>query len=277
MSDLRFALRQLVKSPGFTAIAVLTLALGIGANTAIYSVINAALVRPLPYPSPSRLVEIWSHGATAPFPRTTGPRLKQWREHATSFEAIAGIHDRYARNLIDAGRADRVVGAQVSANYLEVLRVSPLLGRDFAPGEDRIGFENRVVILTHDWWQSRFGGDRTIIGRTLNFNRQSFTIIGVLPPRALPNDGLNFLMPLVLNAEPWRMDVLNPCVTARLKPDVPFAVAEAELVALAAELETRTLPDRQSWGTRVRAMQQVLVERRVPRSSFSWPPWGSCF
>ena len=267
LSNLRYAFRQLAKSPGFTLIAVLTLALGIGACTAIFSVVNSTLLRPLPYPDSERLVEIWTKSAdSGNFPFVSGAQFKQWRDHATSFDGIAAIHDRHALNLIDQGSAERVAGAEVSANYLDVLRLPPLLGRGFQPREDEMGFENHVMILTYEWWRTRFGGDPAIIGRTMNFNRLAYTVVGVLPPHALAQDRLCFLVPLVLDDFPWRMDPANPWmnVTARLKTGVNFAQASAETTALTTELYARVLPDRKMWGNEVLRMQQVLVENSRP-------------
>ena len=267
MNDLRFALRQLAKSPGFTAVAVLILALGIGACTAIFSVINSTLLRPLPYPESDRLVQIWSKSANAGhFPHVTGPQFKQWRDHAAAFDGLAALHDRLALNLIDNGRAERVAGAEVTANYLDVLRLPPLMGRGFKPGEDEIGFENHVVVLAYDWWKTRFGGDPTIVGRTINFNRLSYTVVGVLPPHALAEDRLAFLVPLVLDDFPWRMnpDTAWLNITGRLKSGVTPVEAETELTTMTAELYARIMPSRKMWGTAVLPMQQVLVENSRP-------------
>ena len=266
-SDLKHALRQLAKSPGFTIIAVLTLALGIGACTAIFSIINSTLLRPLPYPDSGRLVQIWSKSLQGGrFSAVTGPQFKQWREHATAFSGVAAVYDRLAFNLINDGRAEQIKGAEVSANYLDVLRLQPLHGRSFKKGEDEVGFENHVVILGHSWWKTRFGGDPAIIGRTINFNRQSYTVIGVLPPQALAQDRVNFLVPLVMEDFPWRMDPANPwvSVTARLKNGVAPAQAETEVTALTAELSARILPAGKSWGSQVLPMQELLVENSRP-------------
>lgn len=267
LSDLRLAVRQLTKSPGFTCVAVLTLALGIGACTAIFSVINSTLLRPLPYPEADRLVQIWAKGSDGlHYPNISGPQFRQWHDHATSFDGIAAIHDRLALNLINRGQAERIAGAEVSANYLGVLRLRPLLGRDFTLREGEVGFENHVVILTYAWWLTRFGGDPAIIGHTINFNRLSYTVVGVLPPHALAQDRLNFLVPLVMDDFPWRMDPATTWlnVTARLKNGATIAQAESEITAMTAELYGRIMPTRKMWGNEILAMQRVLVENYRP-------------
>lgn len=266
-ADFRFAIRQLAKSPSFTLVALLTLGLGIGACTAIFSVINSTLLRPLPYPESDRLVQICAKGSDGRrFSFSTGPQFKQWRDHAVSFDGAAAIHDRLALNLIDQGRAERVAGAEVSANFLDVLRLIPHLGRGFQPREDEIGFENHVVILTYEWWRTRFGADPTLVGRTINFNRIPYTVVGILPPRALTPDRLCFLIPLVLDDFPWRMDPGVPWmnVVARLKPAVNVVQATAETSALTTELYQRIMPERKIWGNEAVPLQQMLVENSRP-------------
>src|ERR1017187_14915 len=137
LSEVVYSMRQLRKAPGFAAVAVLTLAFGIGANTAVFSVVNAALLRRLPYPQSERIVELWSKTRdSSAVPHVTGPQLKHWREYNTVFTDVAGIWDRYTTNLLGRERAERIVCALVSANYLDVLGVHPLFGRNFAPNAD---------------------------------------------------------------------------------------------------------------------------------------------
>ncbi|HEX2101428.1 MAG TPA: ABC transporter permease, partial [Candidatus Synoicihabitans sp.] len=266
LSDLRFAFRQLAKSPGFTIIAVLTLALGIGANTAIFSIINSALLRPLRYHDPDRLVQLANKGSGTRFTVSSGPLYKQWSEHTTTLEGVAGIHDRIAYNLLSEGRAERVTGAEVSANYLSVLGLRPRLGRDFAAGEDVFGADRRVVVLTHEWWQNRFGGDPAILNRPIIFNQQSYTIIGVLPPRALVRDRVNFLVPLVLEEGSWQMDPATQWleVVARLRPGVSLAQASGEVDSISAELHARTRPGARRIEHELVPMHELLVERSRP-------------
>jgi predicted permease len=248
LRDFHYGLRNLAKTPGFTLVAVLTLALGIGANTAIFSVINAALLEPLQYSEASQLVEVWNVPNGSPrYPVTTGPQFKQFRDHATKFSDASGYH-KIDFNLIEAGKAERVVGLEVTGGFLSVLRLNPLHGHRFDATAGRVGGENRVVMLTYDWWHSRFGGDPAIVGKVINFNQQSHVVAGVLPPHALVVDDAKFLVPLVLEDAPWRMDPNTPWLNTlfRLKPGVTPTEAQEEVRSLAAELNARISPDR-SW------------------------------
>jgi predicted permease len=267
ISDMRLAFRQFVKSPGFTFVAVLTLALGIGANTAIFSVINAALLRPLRYPQPQQLVEIWSilpsgfHFATI-----SGPQVKQLREHATKFSDMS-LYRAIESNLIDRGSAERVSGLEASVTFLPTLGLNPALGRNFVEGEDELGGGSRVVILTHEWWEARFGGNREIIGQTINLSQTPHTVIGILPPQALVHDQARFIVPLVLDDGAWRMVPDQPWARTlfRLKPNVSFAEAEEEVRALSAELHQRTLSDRpEVRRLQVVSLHDLLTEQSRP-------------
>jgi putative ABC transport system permease protein len=268
LSDIKSALRSLGKTPGFTIVVVLTLALAIGANTAIFSVLNAALLRPLPYPEPDRLVEFWSKAPdSALIPYVTGPQLKEWRERTTLCEGIAGMWDRMSTNLLEGRKAEHITGAWVSANYLDVLGVKPMLGRGFQRGEDVKGSNTNITILTYETWQKRFGGDPTVLGRMLNFGGWSCAVIGVLPPHALANEKLEFLQPLVLGGMSWEMVPDNPWlnVIARLKPGVTPAQADAEANAISSELYGRIMPSfQEKLKTHVLPMQAQLVADSRP-------------
>src|SRR2546422_3620792 len=169
MNDLKFAFRQLLKNPGFTAVAVLTLALGIGANTAIFSVINGVLLKPLPYPEPERLVTLWERspqrGVEAE--RVSGPNYLDWREQNTVFSDLAvspGWEGSEEFNLVLRDTTAKVHASYTSASLFSTLGVKPLLGRAFLPEEDRKG-GNRVAVLGYAAWQRHFGGDSDVIGR----------------------------------------------------------------------------------------------------------------
>jgi predicted permease len=267
---MRYALRSLAKSPGFTAVVVLTLALGIGANTAIFSLINAALLRPLHYPNPQQLVQLWSVPPNAePFPTATGPEYKQWRDHATLLDSIA-ILAATNLNLTGHGPAQRVGALATSSSFLRVLGVQPLLGRGFTPADDRTGQGSPVVILTYEWWQSQFGGDPSLVGHTINFNNVPFEVIGILPPHALVQDDADFLVPLVLeggvSGQEWRMAPDTPWATvmARLKPGVTLAQAEAELQSLNRDLYAALPKSAQPLGVSVRSLQSELAAGSRP-------------
>jgi putative ABC transport system permease protein len=222
--DLRYAIRVLVKSPGFTAVAVLTLALGIGANTAIFTVVYGVLLRPLPFPQPDRIVQLAeTYRADSDEMDLSWNELEHLREYGQLYEHIAGYTD-VGFNLATGTEAEHVRGVPASAEYFQVLGVRPALGRDFLPEEDR-GDGQRVAILSHELWMRRFGGRAEVIGRKILLSGDAFTVIGVMPagfdPRA--NSDLNpgmradVWVPLALVAKSAGSGE-NLAVIARLKP-----------------------------------------------------------
>jgi len=185
--DLRYGVRILLRNPVFTLVAVLTLALGIGVNTAIFSVVNTVLLRPLPYREPERLVMVWHNGVEA----SGGDRtplavadLLDWRAQSRSFESIAAF-SYMSINVIGGETPEHVLGVGVTSNFFEVLGVRAALGRTFLPDEDRPG-SGLGVLLNDGYWRRRFGADPQVVGRVLTLNGNSYTVIGVMPP------GLNF-------------------------------------------------------------------------------------
>jgi putative ABC transport system permease protein len=231
--DLHYGARMLVKQPGFTFIAILTLALGIGANTAIFSVVNAVLLRPLPFQEPERVVMVWNKGAAA----AGGDRtplavadLFDWRAQSHAFDGIAAFqYDSFTLTGVET--PESVPGARVTANFFAVLGVPPALGRTFLPDEDRQGAA-RVVLLSDGFWRSRFGADPQAVGRTINFNGNSYTVIGVMPP------ALNFPF---REAAMWATRQMRAPArrgpyfftgVARLKPGVTLQQAAADTRAM---------------------------------------------
>jgi predicted permease len=231
LSDLRFALRQFAKSPGFTIIAILTLALGVSACTVIFSAVNSAVLRPLPFRDAEQLVQIWDRRTDGTEIFTTGLTFQYWRDENTKLDSIAAS-DLVSRTLTGDRSPERVRGLTVSASYLHVLRIPPLLGRNFSPDTDLPGGASKVVILTHEMWRTRFHGDSGIIDRTIMLDQEPRTVIGVLPPDALPRQDALFLEPLPLNASRLSPKGVWAIVTARLKPGGTLAEAEAELTAI---------------------------------------------
>jgi len=179
--DLRYGARMLVKKPGFTLIAVLTLALGIGANTAIFSVVNAVLLRPLPFQDPEKLVIVWEDATFAGFPRNTPAPANyvDWKTQNQSFADMAASAET-SFNLTGDGEPERVQAFSVNANFFPLFGVQPLLGRGFLPEEDRPG-GNKVAVLSYSLWQSRYGGDRNIVNRDIQLNGEKHTVVGVMP------------------------------------------------------------------------------------------------
>jgi len=180
MNDLGFAFRQLLKNPGFTAVAVLTLALGIGANTGIFSLINIVLFRPLPVTEPERIVSVGPIGKNGLGPALSYPNYRDLRDCNAVFSGLFAT--RYAPVSLSRGHHnERIWGLLVSGNYFDVLGVQALLGRTIRPDEDGTRLGHPVVVLSHDCWQNRFGGDSAIVGQTVLLNGNSFTVIGVAP------------------------------------------------------------------------------------------------
>ena len=195
LQDLRFGVRMLLKKPGFTLIAVVTLALGIGANTAIFSVINAVLLRPLPYGDADRLVFVghsWGDGA----PRIISSlNYLDCRDQNKVFESAALVL-WWGANLTGRGQPERLTGLQVSSGFFETLKTRPILGRAFLPEDDRPG-NDQVVILSHGLWQRRFGGDPQVLGRNITLDDKLYSIIGVAQAdcRFFPFGNLEIIQP----------------------------------------------------------------------------------
>jgi predicted permease len=261
LSDLRFACRQLAKAPGFTLVAVLTLALGIGANTAIFSVVNAVLLEPLPYPDSGRLMTLCESpqpGSNIPF--ASGGAFMDWQDRSTQFQSIAASHGDN-RNLTDAGEAVRLSGYEVSSGYLGVLGIAPVMGRDFLPAEDTAAGDNNVTIVSHDLWQTHLGADPAIVGKMIHLDGVGFTVIGVLGPHALFQDDSSFLVPSHIRSTPHRQNrdynyVVD--VTGRLKPGATAARAAEELTI--SKEATRTLYPvfKQKWSVGVISLHERI-------------------
>ena len=240
LGDLRYALRMLAKKPSFAAVAVLTLALGIGANTAIFTVVDAALLRSLPYKEPDRLVHLWEVNQQQEFHQREAsyPDYIAWKDNSNSFEGLAG-YSRGSFTLTGREAPERVPGAAVTASFFSTLGVDAAHGRTFRPDEDKPGAE-RTVILSHGLWERRFGSDASIIGQSITLNEAPFTVIGVLPSHfkfALAGESEIWipLRPSRMQIERHYMHWLN--VIARLKPGVTIEQARADMSAVAGRIE----------------------------------------
>src|SRR5262245_32622623 len=257
--DLRYGVRMLLKSPGFTAAAVLSLALGIGADTAIFSVVNAVLIRPLPYDRPDQIMKLW---ATQPQNRAmripfSAPNFVDLKDQNQVFSDMA-VYRGWQFILTGAGEPLRVYGHRVSAGFFPVLGVKPLLGRGFLYEEDRSGNDG-VVIISHGLWQSHFTADSGIIGRSLMINDQSRTVVGVMPPGFRFESQENALwVPMSFTPADLNRRLSNTFVIARLKPDVSREQAQAEMNILAAQLEAR-YPDNKGKGVSVTRLRDDAV------------------
>ena len=251
--DIRFGVRMLVSRPGFTALAVLILALGIGANTAMFSLVHGVLLKPLPFREPDRLVQIWETNPLRNWTHATASpaNLLDWQSRNRVFEDIAfypGMDDKtpmYANGTLAAADSDpeRLRSVQVSTNFFSVLGVSPVLGRAFEPAESQTG-RHRVLILSDALWRSRYNADPAIVGRTITLNGRPFQVVGVMPAAfRFPAADIQAWVPFVMSpeiAQLRRPHYLRPI--ARLKPRVTIEQARADMTAIAGALE-REYPD----------------------------------
>ena len=261
--DVRYGLRMLAKNPAFTAIAMLALALGIGANTAIFSVVNAILLRPLPYKNPEQLVMVWENATHLGFPKNTPSpaNFLDWRRQTTVFQGMAAFAER-SFNLTGAGEPERLDGRRVSANLFDVLGVRPIIGRTFVPQEDQPG--TKVVLLNESLWKRRFGGDPGVIGRALILNNEAYTVVGVLPSTVrLPAFGKwrdQVWVPIAFPAEEAtsRGDHFLE-VIARLKPNVTLAQTRAEMETIAARLAQQYPQYNARVGAAVNPLHEEIV------------------
>ena len=248
--DLRFGLRGLRKSPGFAAVTVLTLALGIGANTAIFSVVDAVLLRPLPYHEPERLVTLFESKAPNDLSSKNGVapgNFLDWRAQNQVFSQMGAV-SLPGFNITGTDRPERVNGAALSSGMLRLLGLRPALGREIEPADDRAEAE-RVVMIGHALWQGRFGGDPRVIGTTLHLGTIPHTVIGVLPSGlTFPEESVELWVPLEQTISPKDMQWRNShylSVYARLRPEVTLAQARDEMNRIAA-LAKRANPDTNS-------------------------------
>jgi putative ABC transport system permease protein len=274
MDHLRYAFRGLLRRPAFAALAVLTLALGIGANAAIFSVFDAVLLRPLPYPDSERIVMPWEFSEEIHH-RLGFDRLPSspadfidYLTRNTTFERFASMRTEQV-NLIGDGEPERIGAVRVSPEFFDVLGVQPIVGRSFGPG-DHGG--DRVVLIAYGLWQRRFGGDPAISGRTMVLNGEPATIAGVLPPwfqfpaaGELP-EGFGFSMNPVI----WTLDLLTPqqqrnrggkslALVGRLKPGITASAAQQDLATIAADIERISPRENAGWTVRVISLREQLV------------------
>src|SRR5688572_1413978 len=236
--DLRYALRQLARSPGFTAVAVLTLALGIGANTAIFSAIDAIVFRPLPFGDAERIVTVWQQNRDSDDRALAAPaNFLDWRERSTSFEALAAA-EPFSHDYVTLDGPESFPSWLVSENFFDVLGVAPLLGRTFA-AEDHERGGAQVAVLGYELWQRRFGGDSSVVGRALALDGEAVTVVGVMPPRFEFPVGGDLWVPRVY--EGWEAQSRTEdfwYVVGKLKPGVSIEASRAELDGIAAQLAT---------------------------------------
>lgn len=240
--DLSYGVRLLLKAPVFSFCAIAIVATGIAAVTAMFSVVYGVLLRPLPFPEPERLVQIWTRSPRYPRDAVSAADRRDWQAETTAFEGIA-LYNAYANfNLTDGtGDPERLLAARISANALSVLQASPRLGRGFIPGEDEAGNE-QVVILSDALWRRRFGADPGIVGRRIRLSGVPHEVIGVMGPDfPFPERPFELWVPLGVNPRELTREVppFGLRSIARLKPGVTIDEAESELNVVAARLASR--------------------------------------
>lgn len=262
LHDLQYAVRILTKTPGFAAAAILTVALGIGATTGIFSVVYSVALRPLPYADPSRLVNIWTKAPRLGLERAfvTAADYRDWREQNTVFEDLALVRNIANLNLTGEGEPERLQAARFTASLFSTLRVQPVLGRAFRDDEEKIGNEF-VVLLSDGLWRRRFGTDKSIVGKVIQLNGQPHTIVGVMGPEfRYPGREFELWTPLTVNPQDYITRFGgNYLSVARLKPGVDVARAQAEIDSIMARLAKQYPASNQGMGALVAPMLQDTV------------------
>jgi putative ABC transport system permease protein len=261
--DLRYGARMLLKKPGFTLIAVFTLALGIGANTAIFSVVYALLLSPLPYAEPERLVMLGEKLRDGRRVTISYPNFSDWRERAQSFEGMASVRTQ-PFNLTGVDKAAQLRGRTVNWNFFQLLGVQPQLGRQFVAEDDRYGAA-RTALISNGMWKERFGGDASVIGRKLLLDGEPYEVIGVLPPgfEYFRADDLYVPIGLFLDPQTSFMDrgsQMGLYAVARLKPGVGVTQASSEMASLAAQLEREYPAVNSGRSAQAEPLQDVMSE-----------------
>jgi predicted permease len=259
--DLRYGIRRLAKSPVFTATAVLTLALGIGACTAVFSVVNGVLLHPLPYDRSDRLVQLWEDPGGKGLDRNSvaGAQFADWKEQVTTLEGLAAVR-RVNLNLTGQGRPERLTALQVSAPYLRILRIQPILGRGFLVDEDQPG-KDKVVVLSHRLWQRSFGGATDLVGRAIRLGGETCTVVGILPAKPpLPRE-CDVLMPFVLGSEAWHRSRFDHRlqVIGRLRPEATLEQARTEMAAITQRIKPSFPAWKKDWGVAVVPMHEQIT------------------
>jgi putative ABC transport system permease protein len=263
--DTCFSARQLTRSPGFTALATITLALGIGANSAIFALVDAALIRPLPFPQPDRLVMLWewngrtARGLVAPL------NFHDWEERASTFDGLAAVYN-YARRLTASdGTVDEVAAQQVTPRFFDLLGAHPILGRLLLPSD--VAVPPNVVVLSEGLWRARFGGDPAVVGGIIRLDAQPFTVVGVVA------DGFQAMPPASL----WTVWAELPGmdsranrfmrVVGRLKPGASLAAAQKDVQRVAAELAREYPRTNADTSVTIEPLRDALVGREVKATS----------
>ena len=259
--DIRYGFRGLLKRPGFTVIALVALALGIGANTAIFSLVNAVVLRPLPYPAPDQLVWCWGNFPGGNRASVSPPDYLDFRSQNKSFEQLAATMSMaMPATITGGGEPERLMASVVTGNYFQALSVAPTLGRGFSIDNEKPG-SDQVAIISHELWQRRFGGNPGIVNQRIVLDNKSFEVIGVMPKGVLFPQTADLWVPLNFEASPdmkiRKAHFLRPI--GRLKPGVTVAQAQADTDAIAAQLEQQFPQSNTGWNLRLEPLRERLI------------------
>jgi putative ABC transport system permease protein len=267
VQDCRYGLRTLLKTPGFTAIAVLTLALGIGANAAIFSFVDGVLLKPLPYPDPNNILFVWEKPPDYDRNGVSTQNYLDWHNQNKVFQYSAAISGKPV-SLSGDGKPERLNAQVVSASYFDILGIAPAIGRSFAPDEDQPG-KDQVVILSGRIWKSRFGSDPHIVGKTITLDARPYTIIGVMPPSSEFDRGWQEIwLPLAFGPGDMTRNFHWLRVVARLKPGVTVAQAQADMDGIAFRIAADFPDSNKGWGVHLDRFPDLVVDRDLKHSLY---------
>jgi predicted permease len=277
LQDLRYGARALIKNPGFTVVAVLTLALGVGANTAIFSVLRAVVLRDLPYREPDRIAVLWTRNIQQNLPDGSSYlNARDWKEHSKTFEQMAAyVRPEFTRETLGGAQAERIEMGEVGPGFFELLGTAPLLGRTFVAGD--YGGAARTVVISHGLWQQRFGADRGVVGKSVQLGNNTVEIVGVMPPE--------FALPLA-ETQMWRPFTFGPAlqdersrgndgfvVLGRLAPGATLESARAEMDAIARQLAVQYPGSNANLGVITDPLAERVIGTTTQRSL--WLLFGS--
>jgi len=265
--DLRYGFRTLLRNPGFCAVAILALALGIGPNTAIFTMVNAVLLKPLPVPEPNRVVMIWETRLKAGFDQlpVSAADYLDWKQQARSFDQMSAAFaiPEYGLNVSGAGDPERVAAALASKEFLPALGIKPVVGRNFLPEEDQPGGP-RAVLISNAFWQRRFHSDPAAVGLTLTVDGIPRTVVGVVPHELGEMVHADLWLPTTINPNNPERQNHNYGIVARLKPGVTVAQARAEMIVIAGRLERAYPASNTGWGITLFPMAEMFTGRIRP-------------
>jgi putative ABC transport system permease protein len=266
--DLRFGARSLARRPGFALVAILTLGLGIGANAAIFSVIDAVLLRPLPFKEPGQLISLWESRRDRGWTQASFTSAAFWdvQEMSRAFDGVAAM-DNSTINFTGSDHTDRLLLGRISSNFFQVLGINPISGRLFVPGEDATGSDSRLVLLSHQFWSTRFGRDTAMVGKTILLDGQGYLVVGILP-RGEPwlNDA-DVFVPMTRPATPDR-DGFELSVIARMKPGVTLATAKQDVDGIARQLVERYPIEAKGMGIEVEPAERWVASDSLRRALY---------